>query len=109
MAIFDLSDEEWAVIQPLLPKKGRGPARKDYRTVLNGIFLRSSNRHAVAGSAGAIWPHTTICNRYRRWDERGIWQGVFEVLATDGEGVLIFVNSSIVKAHRAVSGAKGRS
>ncbi|GAB5510421.1 MAG: hypothetical protein Rhims3KO_18220 [Hyphomicrobiales bacterium] len=38
MARFDLSDEEWSVIQPLLPKKGRGPVRKDDRLVLNGIF-----------------------------------------------------------------------
>jgi len=25
MARFDLSDEEWAVIEPLLPEQGRGP------------------------------------------------------------------------------------
>ncbi len=35
---FDLSDEEWAVIEPLLPKGGRGPKRVDDRRVLNGIF-----------------------------------------------------------------------
>ena len=35
---FDLSDEEWAVIEPLLPKAGRGPKRVDDRRVLNGIF-----------------------------------------------------------------------
>ena len=34
MARFDLSDEEWTVIAPLLPEKGRGPARKDDRLVL---------------------------------------------------------------------------
>lgn len=38
MARFDLSAEEWVVIAPLLPPKGRGPARKDDRVVLNGIF-----------------------------------------------------------------------
>ena len=109
MARFDLSDDEWAVIQRLLPKKGRGPARKDDRTVLNGIFyiLRT----------GAPWrdlperygPHTTVYNRYVRWGERGIWQGIFEALATECEDALIFVDSSIVKAHRAASGAKGGS
>ncbi len=35
---FYLSDEEWAVIEPLLPKGGRGPKRVDDRRVLNGIF-----------------------------------------------------------------------
>ena len=37
MAGFDLSDNEWVVIEPLLPPKGRGPARKDDRQILNGI------------------------------------------------------------------------
>ena len=33
MAGFDPGDEEWAAIEPLLPKKGRGPARHaDART-----------------------------------------------------------------------------
>ena len=109
MARFDLSDEEWVVIEPLLPKKGRGPVRKDDRTVLNGIFyiLRT----------GAPWrdlperygPHTTVYNRYVRWGERGVWQGIFEALATECEDALVFVDSSIVKAHRAAAGAKGGS
>ena len=109
MARFDLSDEEWAVIEPLLPKKGRGPARRDDRTVLNGILyiLRT----------GAPWrdlperygPHTTVYNRYVRWGERGIWRGIFEALAVECEDALIFIDSSIVKAHRAAGGAKGGS
>ena len=43
MARFDLTDFEWSVIQPLLPKKPRGVPRLDDRRVLNGIFwvLRS--------------------------------------------------------------------
>ncbi|MBW4706533.1 IS5 family transposase [Roseobacter sp. YSTF-M11] len=91
MARFDLSDEEWAVVQPLLPPKGRGPARKDDRQVLNGIFyiLRT----------GAPWrdlperygPHTTVYNRYVRWGERGIWRGIFEALATECADALVFV------------------
>ena len=35
---FDLSDEEWGVIEPLLPAGGRGSKRVDDRRVLNGIF-----------------------------------------------------------------------
>ena len=109
MTRFDLSDDEWAVIEPLLPKKGRGPARKNDRTVLNGIFyiLRT----------GAPWrdlperygPHTTVYNRYVRWGARGIWRGIFEALAIECEDALIFVDSSIVKAHRSAAGAKGGS
>ena len=103
---FDLSDEEWAVIAPLLPKNVRGPRRQDDRRVLNGIFyiLRT----------GAPWrdlperygPRTTVYNRYVRWGERGVWKGIFNALAEEVEDSFLFIDASIVKAHRAASGSK---
>ena len=60
---YELSDDEWSVIKPMLPNKPRGDPRVDDRRVLNGIFwvLRS----------GAPWrdlpesygPCTTCYNR----------------------------------------------
>ncbi len=35
---FDLTDEEWVIIEPLLPRRIRGPGRVDDRKVLNRIF-----------------------------------------------------------------------
>ena len=35
---FDLSDKEWAVIEPLLPPTRQGGGRRDDRQVLDGIF-----------------------------------------------------------------------
>ena len=106
MARFDLTDDEWAVIEPHFPKRGRGPARVDDRRVLNGIFyiLRT----------GAPWrdlperygPHTTVYNRSARWSQRGIWKGIFDALARERKDSLIFIDSSIVKAHRAAAGSK---
>ena len=93
MARFDLSDEEWAVIEPLLPATSRGPERKGDPNVLNGIFyvLRT----------GAPWrdlperygPFTTVYNRYVRWGKRGVWQRIFETLATECEDTLNFIDS----------------
>jgi|TARA_B100000809_G_C14866417_1_gene433860 transposase len=104
---FDLSDEEWAAIKPHLPKQGRGPKRVDDRRVMNGIFyiLRT----------GAPWrdlperygPRTTVYNRYARWARRGIWKAIFDALTDQNEDSLFFIDSSIVKAHRAATGAKG--
>ena len=104
---FDLSDEEWAVIEPLLPKGGRGPKRVDDRRVLNGIFyiLRT----------GAPWrdlperygPRTTVYNQYARWARRGIWKAIFDALIDRCADSLFFIDSSVVKEHRAATGAKG--
>ena len=35
---FDLGDDEWAVIEPLLPPVRQGGERSDDRRGLNGIF-----------------------------------------------------------------------
>ena len=110
MEVFDgpvrLSDEEWMIIAPLLPEQGRGAKRGDDSKVLNGIFyiLRT----------GAPWrdlperygPRTTVYNRYVRWGRRGVWKAVFDALAQEAEDSLIFIDSSIVKAHRAAAGSK---
>jgi len=103
---FDLSDYEWALLEPLLPSK-RKSARQDDRRVLNGIFyiLRT----------GAPWrdlperygPHTTIYNRFNRWSRRGIFKRMFDQLAAKSRDSLHLIDSSFVKAHRASSGAKG--
>lgn len=37
---YELSDREWAIIEPLLPNKPRGVARVDDRRALNGIMWR---------------------------------------------------------------------
>ena len=106
MARFDLSDEEWAVIAPLLPQQTRGAKRVDDRKILNGIFyiLRT----------GAPWrdlperygPRTTVYNRYVRWGRKGVWKTVFDALAREVKDSLIFIDGSIVKAHRAAAGSK---
>jgi transposase len=106
MARFDLSDEEWAVIEPLLPKQGRGPQRKDDRSVLNGIFYILRTGAPWRDLPSRYGPRTTVYNRYVRWGERGVWKGIFDALAEECEDSLVFIDASIVKAHRAASGSK---
>jgi len=63
---YELTDNEWSAIKPMLPNKPRGVPRVNDRRVLNGIFwvLRS----------GAPWrdlpdnfgPYTTCYNRFVR-------------------------------------------
>jgi len=73
---------------------------------LNGIFyiLRT----------GAPWrdlperygPRMTVYNRHARWGEGGLWRDIFEALAQQQSDALVFIDSSIVKAHRAAVGSK---
>jgi transposase len=81
----ELSDEQWQLIEPLLPKSDtiRGRPRRDDREVLNGILwvLRS----------GARWydlpprfpPYQTCHRRFQQWVRDGTLRHILETLATD--------------------------
>ena len=109
MARFDLTDFEWSVIQPLLPQKSRGVKRVDDRRVLNGIFWRLRTGAPWADIPVRYGPYTTAYNRFNRWSRRGIWKRIFDTLASKSRDSLYLIDSTIVKAHRAASGAKGGS
>jgi transposase len=106
---FWFSDTQWARIEPMLPRDTRGKPRVDDRRVLSGIV------HAL--QSGGRWgdcpehvygPKKTLYNRFVRWAERGVWEGIFESLA-GAEGVpdRLFIDSSSIKVHRTAGGAKG--
>ncbi len=105
---YDLTDFEWSVIEPLLPKNRRGVKPKNNRRVLNGIFwvLR----------AGAPWrdlperycPHTTAYNRFNRWRKAGIWDGLMDAIVKAHDGKVQMIDSSIVRVHQHASGPKKR-
>src|SRR2546423_11592765 len=83
----ELTDEQWALIEPLFDKppavQTRGRPRRDDREVLNGVLwiLRS----------GARWqdlperfpPYQTCHRRFQQWSRDGTLRNVLEALADD--------------------------
>ncbi|MEG3151557.1 IS5 family transposase [Sphingomonas sp. ZT3P38] len=106
---FWFSDAQWGRIEPLLPTGLRGKRRVDDRRVLSGIV------HAL--QSGGRWgdcpeqiygPKKTLYNRFVRWAERGIWEGIFSALAgAEDAPDRLFIDSTCIKAHRTAGGAKG--
>ena len=103
---FDLSDEEWALLEPLLPKS-RKSARVDDRKIVNAIFYVLRTGMPWRDLPTRYGPYTTAYNRFNRWSRRGIWKRVFDQLASKSRDSLYLIDSTVVKAHRAASGAKG--
>lgn len=116
MARGDLTDSEWAKLEPLLPAQqragGAGGRYRDHRRVVNGMLwvLRT----------GAPWrdlperygPWQTCYSRFRRWSEQGVFKRVLEQLQSreDAAGRLDWseasLDASYVKAHPHAAGAR---
>ena len=106
---FWLSDEQWAVIEPLLPRLG-GKPRVDDRRVISGILHRYREGLRWRAVPAAYGPRTTLFNRFDRWSEKGIWQGLLAALvACNDPPDFAMVDSTAVRAHRSAAGAKGGS
>jgi transposase len=103
---FDLSDEEWALLEPLLPKS-RKSGRVDDRKIVNAIIYVLRTGMPWRDLPARYGPYTTAYNRFNRWSRRGIWKLVFDKLASKSRDSLYLIDSTVVKAHRAASGAKG--
>lgn len=104
---YELSDAEWAIIDPLLPRKSRGVARVDDRRVLNGIFWRLRTGSPWADIPERYGPPTTCYNRFVRWRKNGVWDKLLAAVSEAYNGKIQMIDSSIVRVHQhAANGEK---
>jgi putative transposase len=77
----DLSDEQWAVLEPLIPVSALGrPRDVEMREVLNAIFYQ-----ARSGCQWDMLPHdlppkSTVLDYFKQWRDDGTWQKVLDAL-----------------------------
>lgn len=72
----DLSDAEWAILKPLLPKpKGFGhPVEVNFREILNGIFYLQRTGCQWEMLPHDLPPYSTVYSYFHKWQRKGIWQ-----------------------------------
>jgi putative transposase len=78
----DLTDEQWAILEPLIPEAKRGgrPRTTDMREVLNTLLYQ--------GRTGCQWdmlphdllPKGTVYDYFSRWRDDGTWQDLLAAL-----------------------------
>ena len=103
---FWLSDAQWAVIEPHIPKVYTGKRRVVDRRVISGIVHRLREGCRWRALPEVYGPYTTVYNRFNRWARRGVWLSVFEALAERSPQSLHLIDSSIVRAHQHAAGGK---
>ena len=103
----DLTDQQWAIIEPLIPvhRVGR-PRIHDMREILNAIFYITR-----AGCQWDMLPHdlpakSTVYDHFAQWRADGTWQKILDALRTqvrvagghDPNPSVLSIDSQTVKA-----------
>ncbi len=93
-ARFDLTDLEWAVIQPVLPKSPQGAPRPDDRQVLNGILWRLRTGSPWTEIPERYGPHKVCSSRFNQWRRSGVWKRLLAAVSRVYEGDIQLIDSA---------------
>jgi transposase len=97
---YELTDDEWTAIKPMLPYKPRGVPRVNDRRVLNGIFWVLRSGAPWRDLPGSFGPYTTCYNRFVRWRRAGVWAKIMNALAGAHDAAVQMIDTSIVRVHQ---------
>ncbi|MFJ9530520.1 IS5 family transposase [Streptomyces cyaneofuscatus] len=107
----DLTDGEWAVLEPLLPRSNNRCGRwRDHRQVINGIIHRLSTGCQWRKLPERFGPWQTIHKRHALWSADGTWERLLQHVqaVADAAGGIdwnINVDSTSIRAHQHAAGA----
>ncbi len=108
MRRYGLRDDQWERIRDLLPgREGHVGARaRDNRLFIEAVLYRYR-----AGSPWRDLPERfgdgiKVHRRFSRWAKSGVWERLFQHLATDADNEYAMIDSTIVRAHQHSAGAQ---
>ena len=85
---MDLTDEQWAVVEPLLPKPvmradGKGRPRVGNRAILNGILWVMRTGAPWHDMPNRYPPYQTCHRRFQEWVKAGTFETILKKLVQD--------------------------
>jgi transposase len=110
VARFDVTDAEWALIEPFLPVAATGPLPTRARDQFNGILWRFRTGSGWRDVPERYGSWSTIYSRFNAWSKAGVFQGLMDALIAEAgsRGLvgldLVSVDSTVVRAHQESAG-----
>ena len=106
---FVISDQSWALIEPLLPgtTRDRGVTARDNRLFLEAVLWRVRVGGPWRDLPAGFGEWNSVFRRFRRWAQRGVFHRIFEALSGDPDFEYVLVDGTIIGVHQKASGAKG--
>lgn len=117
MKRHEVTDEQWGLIQPILPKRtaktGRRPS--DPRVILNGILWILRTGSPWRDLPERFGPWQTVYDHFSNWRKKGVYDRILEALhiRLDADGAIDWdlwcIDGSSVRASRAAAGASKKA
>jgi transposase len=111
----DLADEQWSVLELLLPKgqEARPAIDMDRRQLIDGIRFRVRTGIPWRDMPAEYGLWGRAYDLFRRWQRNGTWQRIFTELQAraDAKDLITWdldVDSTVCRAHQHAAGARER-
>lgn len=112
----ELTDQEWELLAPLIPRATTGRPRVSDRQVINGMVYKIRTGISWRDLPERYGPWQTVYTRFRRYALDGVFTRALQQIqahadAADDIDWLVQIDSTIVRAHQhaAATGRKGGS
>ena len=78
----DVTDKEWAIVEPMIPKQGHlgRPRQTNLREVFNAIQYVLATGCQWRALPGDFPPHSTVMNYFYVWRDRGVFDRMMDAL-----------------------------
>lgn len=108
MKRYALRDDQWERIEALLPgRKGHvGVTAKNNRLFVEAVLYRYRAGIPWRDLPDRFGDWRVVHTRFSRWAKTGIWQRLFDQLASEAGNEYGMIDSTIVRAHQHSAGAR---
>ncbi|WP_411093664.1 IS5 family transposase [Streptomyces sp. 049-1] len=112
----ELTDAEWELLAPLIPRAATGRSRVSDRQVINGMVYKIRTGISWRDLPERYGPWKTVYTRFRRYALDGVFARALQQVQAEADAAgdidwLVQIDSTIVRAHQhaAATGRKGAS
>ena len=111
-----LTDREWKVLAPLLPRRAQtGRPPKEHRAIIDALLWLAKTGAPWRDLPERFGPWRTVATRFYRWTHSGLRERILAELrrTADAKGGIDWevhmIDDTNVRAHHCAAGAKGGS
>ncbi|MEU6602986.1 IS5 family transposase [Streptomyces flaveolus] len=116
MRRHELTDQEWELLAPLIPRAATGQPRVADRQIVNGMVYKIRTGISWRDLPERYGPWKTVYTRFRRYALTGVFTQALQKIQARSDAAgdidwLVQIDSTIVRAHQhaAATGRKGGS